>query len=189
MAVFGDIPDPGADPDSDTPAGNGSTVYSHNAVSADLPDDGLAELDVPCALKSGESNRLARPNRERDIPHHGSDVDISGLEDGGTDPALNLLLTEVRQLAGYGLPITTGQDIDDALNGELVDPSFQNITPVAEDGDCITHLEDLVKVMRDVDDRDSTPACPVDLGEKLVASTVVEASCWLVEKQDSRASR
>ena len=148
------------------------------ASTAIIADDRLGELGAAGAHQAADADHLAATDREADVADllGGERIDDEQRLAGGASRALE----EVAEVAAdhqAGDPLLAraggGRDVDQPA--------------VAQHGDAVGELDDLVQAVRDVDDRYAVAAQPADHGEEAARLVVGQRGGRLVEGDQAAA--
>ena len=131
------------------------------------------------ADEAGEADDLAAPKLEGDVGEEAAAGEALGPEDDVSELHL-LLREELVERAPDHQP-------DDLRRGELVGRARLDVTAVADDGDDVGELADLLEPVADVEDRHAAVAEPTDGGEETVDLVGRERGGRLVHDQQPRA--
>src|SRR6185295_17565389 len=139
------------------------------------------DLGAARAHKSGETDDLAASKLEGDVGEETAARQALGPEDDVSD--LRLLLGEEL------IERAPDHEPDDLRLGELVGRPRVDVTAVADDGDDVGELADLLEPVADVEDRDAAVAEPTDGGEEAVDLVGRQRGGGLVHDQQPRTRR
>ena len=77
--------------------------------------------------------------------------------------------------------------LDQAVLLDLADRRTQHALAVAQHGDPVAHIIDLLQVMGDVENTDPAPFEPADTFKQAFDGGLLQRCCGLVEDQEARA--
>ena len=149
-----------------------SSIQSRPSSSGSTPKMRACDLGPARADEPGEADDLAAPELERDVGEEAAAREALGPEDDVSELHL-LLREELVERAPDHQP-------DDLRLGELVGRARLDVTAVADDGDDVGELADLLEPVADVEDGDAAVAQAANGGEEAVD---------LVRRQSARSAR
>ena len=144
-------------------------------------EDGASDLGPARAHEAGEADDLAAPELERDVGEEAAAREALGPEDDVSE--LHLLLREEL------VERAPDHEPDDLRLGELIGRARLDVTAVADDGDDVGELADLLEPVADVEDGHAAVAQAADGGEEAVDLVGRECGGRLVHDQQPRTRR